>query len=1271
MFWKPIDSFSADQLDYQGSYDPTLVLLSIAIAIFTSYMAFLMAQSAESVPSRGLRTILLGFSGAVMGVGIWAMHFIGMLSFELPCPIRYHLGITVLSMLPAIAASIYVLGYLGRSQPTVKQLAWGAVWFGLGVGTMHYTGMAALSLHGNIYYEIPLFLLSIVVAVVLAWIALWCHFYAHRFFHQHNQYRLWSSALVMGLATTGMHYTAMTASHFICSPWADLLIQGIDIREVAIAVALVSILLTGGAMSIVLRESVVQRQQQKVLSDTEAWYHRILEHAPEGILILDAQGQIILTNPSLERIFGYSPGALIGQTIASLGLEDLLQQALPWRHSSETQGPVCLLEQQEFEVMATRRDGSTFPVEVGLASFPSLQQKDINIFASIHDISARHQAQQEILQQREHLQSILDRAPVGVAITIDGITRFANPHIIELVDLKVGDAPQKIYADPMEREQMLQELLQTGLSEGGFYKMYGPDGQLRDVMATFMTTVYEGQAGILGWLTDISKIKAAEAEMQRAKELAEEANQLKADFLANMSHEIRTPMNAIIGMTHLALKTDLTPRQREYLQKIQTSGQHLLGVINDILDFSKIEAGKLPMESIDFDLDKVLDNVSALISEKATDKGLELLFDIDRNLPRHFIGDPLRLGQILINYANNAVKFTETGDITIVVKLQEYRDEDVVLYLAVKDTGIGLKPEQMGNLFNSFQQADSSTTRRFGGTGLGLAICKRIAELMGGTVGVESEYSQGSTFWATICLRKSNLPPRRLVLSQDIEGKKVLIVDDNDHACLVMKDLLEPMKFVVDTVHSGREALALVIEKDTSANPYDLIFVDWQMPNMDGLEVARRLEIAGLHHPPSIFIVTAYGREELFVKAKTMGIVDVLVKPISPSVLFDSLARALGDTSGIATETRELRETLTEDWSLERLKRIRGARILLVEDNDVNQEVAAELLEDAGFLVDVAANGQIAVEKVHSSPYALVLMDMQMPEMDGVEATRIIRQNPDYDTLPIVAMTANVMEGDRQRCLEAGMNDHLGKPIEPDELWKKLLQWLPASSETPAPPEGSSGPGPTINEALALPQGIPGLNLEDGLRRVLGKQTLYLNMLRKFVAGQKSFEAEITTALDGEDTALAERLAHTLKGVAGNIGASEVQQAAACLEKAIKEGQPRREIEAYLAEVTFPLHQVIEALEAQLTPSSPTPTVLSQSPVDLAQVKSVCQRLAQLLQEDDAEAADFLQNHRDLLSQAFPGHYAAIAAGINAFDFEAALMALNLALTAETDSQPN
>ncbi|AGF51680.1 hybrid sensory kinase [Synechocystis sp. PCC 6803] len=1261
MFWQPVSPLNADQLNYQGSYDPKLVLLSVAIAIFTAYMAFLMASSALSLPGRWSRKIALALSGTVMGLGIWAMHFIGMLGFELPCPISYDPLITFISVIPAIAASIYALNFLSFQAPTAKNLMVGAIWFGLGIGTMHYSGMAALELHGNIYYELPLFVLSLVIAVMLAFVALLFRFHSAKIFHTTHGPALGSSALVMGLSTSGMHYTAMTATHFICRPWGEFFIQGIDIQEVAIAVTISITLLTGGVMLFVLREISIQNQQQKILVATESWYRQIIEYAPEGIMVLDAQGNIILANTSIEKLFGYSQTELIGQSIALLGLAELLQQSLHLLQEGEDVGPTCPLDQEEFEILGTRYDGSEFPIEVSLTSLPSLSQREMNIFASVRDISARQEAQQQILRQREHLQSVLDSAPVGVAITVNGITQFANPHIGELVDLKVGDSPQKIYVDLGDRQQMLEELTQFGRSQSRVYKMYNPRGEIRDILATFLATDYEGQKGILGWLADITPIKAAEAEMKRAKELAEEASRIKADFLANMSHEIRTPMNAVIGMTHLALKTDLTPRQREYLHKIRFSGQHLLGVINDILDFSKIEAGKLPMESIDFDLDKVLDNVATLISEKATNKGLELLFDIDRNLPRHFIGDPLRLGQILINYANNAVKFTEQGDITIVVRLQEYRDQDVVLYLAVKDTGIGIKPEHIANLFNSFQQADSSTTRNFGGTGLGLAICKRIAELMGGEVGVESEYGQGSTFWAKVCLQKSNVIPHRLVLSKDLEGKRVLVVDDNDHARLVMKDLLEQMKFVVETVESGPEALNFLAEADRENHPHSIVFIDWQMPNMDGLEVARRLKAMGLNHQPSIFIVTAYGREELFVKAKSLGIDDVLVKPISPSVLFDSLARVLGDPTALAQEMRQSSGIGAEDLALEKLRRIRGARILLVEDNEINQEVAAELLRDVGFNVDVAANGLIALERLNNNAYALVLMDMQMPEMDGIEATIAIRQNPRYAQLPIVAMTANVMQGDRERCLQAGMNDHLGKPIEPEELWNKLLHWIPVDSPL-APETIEESAINTSDPEISIPH-IPGLNSDDGLRRVLGKKSLYLKMLHKFVASQSSFLPEITQALGEKDYGFAERLAHTLKGVAGNIGAQELQQEAAELEKAIKEQWPQPEVENLLTNLGDRLDNLIAQLTSNLPPEPATVAIT----LDQGQLEEICDHLAQLLGEDDAEAADLLQNHGDLLRQAFPDHYSAIAAGINNFDFEAALAALT---TARQFSQP-
>jgi two-component system sensor histidine kinase/response regulator len=440
------------------------------------------------------------------------------------------------------------------------------------------------------------------------------------------------------------------------------------------------------------------------------------------------------------------------------------------------------------------------------------------------------------------------------------------------------------------------------------------------------------------------------------------------------------------------------------------------------------------------------------------------------------------------------------------------------------------------------------------------------------------------------------------------------------------------------------------------------------MPNMDGLEVARRLEVSNLQHVPSIFIVTAYGREELFVKAKTLGVADVLIKPISPSVLFDSLARALGDVTALLTEVSEYGQNPADTFLPEQRQLIRGARVLLVEDNEINQEVAVELLKDGGLVVDVAANGAIALEKVQTQPYALVLMDMQMPEMDGIEATIAIRQDPRHQTLPIVAMTANVMQGDRERCLEAGMNDHLGKPIEPKELWHKLCQWIPPQSLAPSPatvnqeqPDDRDKPAvPT--ETLTIPKDIAGLNTEEGLRRVLGKESFYLKMLHKFVASQQTFRSEITQALEEDNYALAERLAHTLKGVAGNIGAQTVQKEAALLEKSLKERLPQETLQPQLIIVTDCLQVLIEALQAQLQPELPqVSTPVERGPEDWQKLATVCDQLAQLLAEDDAEAADLLQNHHALLSQAFPDHYGAIAENISSFDFEAAQTALTAA----------
>ncbi len=720
---------------------------------------------------------------------------------------------------------------------------------------------------------------------------------------------------------------------------------------------------------------------------------------------------------------------------------------------------------------------------------------------------------------------------------------------------------------------------------------------------------------------------------------------MKSDFLANMSHEIRTPMNAIIGMAYLALKTELTPRQRDYIKKIRGSGQHLLSIVNDILDFSKIEAGKLTVECTEFELEKVLANVANLISEKTSAKGLELVFDVDKNVPPNLIGDPLRLGQILINYSNNAVKFTERGEIDIVIRLKEQTDKDVLIYCEVRDTGIGLTEEQMKRLFQSFSQADTSITRKFGGTGLGLAISKKLAELMSGEVGVVSEHGKGSTFWFTARLGRGVGQQCKLALSGDLQGKRVLVVDDNENARLVLCDLLGGMSFNVDQAESGKAAISAVDSAETQGRPYEIVLLDWKMPGMDGNETAVRLRELPLSRIPHIMMVTAYGREDIIKGAEEAGIEEVLIKPVSASALFDGVMRLLG---GAADGPRTAGDAPTD--TAEQLATIKGARVLLVEDNELNQEVATELLRDAGFIVDLAENGQIAIDKIRAVDYDIVLMDMQMPVMDGVTSTQVIRREERFKNLPVVAMTANAMQSDRDRCMAAGMNDHVAKPIEPEDLWEALLKWIKPRHSTAAVAEVKSQAAVQAD----LPSEIDGLDMTTGLRRVLGKKPLYLSMLRKFVAGQKHATVETFKALDGNDWHAAARLAHTLKGVSGNIGATGLQQLAGKLEVAIKECQPRKAVDDLLDALEKPLDTLIAQLEQKL-PEEQNKTAAT---VDREKLKAVCDKLKTLLVDGDAEAGDVLEANAALLKATFPYQYHRIDDGIRSFDFEAALTAL-------------
>jgi len=1043
-------------------YDYRLVALSVFIAMLASYAA--LDLSGRVTSSHG-RTRLLWLSGGAvaMGIGIWSMHYIGMLAFHLPVPVQYDWPTVLLSLLAAVFASAVALFVVSRRKMGLLRAAVGSLFMGGGIAAMHYIGMAAMRLPALCHYSPPLVNASVVLAIVISFVALWLTFYFRGARSPGIGLKI-VCAVVMGAAIPVMHYTGMAAASFTPAVLSrQELLHSVSVSVLGAAgISVVTFIVLG----LVFLTSLADRRfsaQSLELRSNEERDRLIVETALDSFIESDPDGIVTDWNTQAEATFGWSRSEAIGQS--------LYQTIVPSRHHDEHKKIVAELltsgagsgMRKRVETTMLNRNGREFPVEMSMSVIRAGEALRFGAF--LRDITERKRAEETLSEERRLLRTLIDNVPDYIYVK-DAASRFVvvNHAVAKLVGAKTSEEllgktdfdyfPKEIATAFLSDEQailksgepLLNREEKSEDSEGNAKWNSTSKVPWRDRLGQVI--------GIMGIGRDITRSKAEEGVLKHAKEAAEAGSRAKSEFLANMSHEIRTPLNGVIGMTDLALETDLTSEQREYLETVKLSADSLLTVINDILDFSKIEAGKVDLELEDFNLRDSLETTLKTLAFRADEKGLELLCEIAPSVPEVVRGDANRLRQIVVNLLGNAIKFTHQGEVALSVRVEAEDGEDRIIHFTVSDSGIGIPPETQTLIFQPFAQADSSTTRKYGGTGLGLTISKRLVGLMDGRMWVESEVGQGTKFHFTARLKTSEKPTEvgTIAPPETLRGVRVLIVDDNRTNRRILEGMLKRWEMKSTSVEDGEDALAQLSSARDRGESYALILTDMHMPGMDGFSLIEQIRQKPELSTAVIMMLTSAGHRGDGARCHELGVSAYLLKPIRQSELREAIARVLGARS------QEGAIPLITRYSLQDARDpATSLRVLVAEDNRVNQLLATRLLEKRGHRVVMTANGREALEALAKNSYDLVLMDVQMPEMDGIQATTALRQKEkekgDGIHQPVIALTAHVLKGDQERCLAAGMDGYIAKPIRPQQLDELLEKYIALRRESANAPE--------------------------------------------------------------------------------------------------------------------------------------------------------------------------------------------------------------------------